>query len=102
MKAEGIYPPQARVEQGFLEESFFQFFKFFQIVISPADGARCPMYPSCSQYAVQAVRGHGLLKGSLLISDRLLRCGRGEKYPTIVHQGRLHYHDPLENNVIWD
>ena len=34
----------------------------------------CKYYPSCSQYAIDALRAHGLFKGSLLSAWRLLRC----------------------------
>ena len=88
-------------DQGFLKECFLQAGKFFQVFISPADGDRCPMYPSCSAYAMEAVRTHWVLKGAILTSDRLLRCGREKDYPLILHQQQFHYLDPLKNNVIW-
>jgi hypothetical protein len=34
----------------------------------------CKFHPSCSQYAILALRRHGLLKGSALAASRLLRC----------------------------
>ena len=34
----------------------------------------CKYYPSCSQYALDALRKHGLVKGSLMSAWRLLRC----------------------------
>ncbi len=34
----------------------------------------CKYHPSCSQYALDALRAHGLLKGSLLAGWRVLRC----------------------------
>jgi putative membrane protein insertion efficiency factor len=34
----------------------------------------CKYYPSCSQYAVDALRKHGVIKGSLLAAWRILRC----------------------------
>ena len=34
----------------------------------------CKYHPSCSEYAVQALRRHGLVRGSLLAGWRLLRC----------------------------
>ena len=34
----------------------------------------CKYHPSCSEYAIQALRKHGLLKGSALAGWRLLRC----------------------------
>ncbi|MEZ5654804.1 MAG: membrane protein insertion efficiency factor YidD [Sphingobium sp.] len=34
----------------------------------------CRYYPSCSHYAIQAIRKHGAIKGSWLAIKRLLRC----------------------------
>ena len=48
--------------------------KLYQRVISPALPARCKYHPSCSQYAVQAVRRYGVLRGLVLAAWRLLRC----------------------------
>ena len=42
--------------------------------ISPALPARCRFYPSCSAYALEAVRTHGAIKGLGLATWRLLRC----------------------------
>jgi uncharacterized protein len=48
--------------------------KVYQYTISPLLGPRCKYYPSCSNYAVEALRVHGALKGSGLAAWRLLRC----------------------------
>jgi putative membrane protein insertion efficiency factor len=48
--------------------------RFYQKFISPAIPARCRYYPSCSAYAVEAVRVHGVGRGLLLAGWRLLRC----------------------------
>ncbi len=48
--------------------------KLYQLLISPALGSRCKYYPSCSQYAVQAIRRFGILRGLILAGWRLLRC----------------------------
>ena len=46
----------------------------YQRVISPALPARCKYYPTCSQYAVQAIQRYGILRGLVLAVWRLLRC----------------------------
>ncbi len=46
----------------------------YQRVISPALGPRCRYYPSCSQYAVQAIREFGILRGLVLGCWRVMRC----------------------------
>ena len=46
----------------------------YQLAISPLLGARCRFYPSCSQYALEAVESHGSLRGGWLAIRRLARC----------------------------
>lgn len=48
--------------------------RFYQRLISPGLPARCKYYPSCSEYAVQAVGRYGILRGVVLAAWRLLRC----------------------------
>lgn len=77
--------------------------KFYQKIISRADGDRCPMYPSCSHYASNAFKQHGVLKGWILTCDRLLRCGHDEvrKAPKVQINGRLYTYDPVKVNTRW-
>ena len=46
----------------------------YQALISPLYGQVCRYYPSCSAYALDAVRDHGSLRGSWLAVRRLARC----------------------------
>jgi len=48
--------------------------RVYQLVVSPLLGPRCRFYPSCSSYAIQAVRRHGPVRGAGLAAWRLLRC----------------------------
>jgi uncharacterized protein len=48
--------------------------RLYQRAISPALPSRCRYHPSCSEYAVQAVRRYGVLRGVVLAGWRLLRC----------------------------
>jgi len=48
--------------------------RFYQHAISPGLPRRCKYHPSCSEYAVQAVRRYGILRGVVLAAWRLLRC----------------------------
>lgn len=48
--------------------------RFYQYAISPLMASHCRHYPTCSQYAVEAITHHGALKGLFLASRRLLRC----------------------------
>ncbi len=46
----------------------------YQRVFSPALGERCKYYPSCSEYAAQAIGQFGIIRGLVLAGWRLLRC----------------------------
>jgi hypothetical protein len=46
----------------------------YQRVVSPLLGPRCRFYPSCSQYAKDAVLKHGVLRGAGLAARRVVRC----------------------------
>lgn len=48
--------------------------RLYQRAISPAIPRRCKYHPSCSEYAVGAIRHHGVLRGVLLAIWRILRC----------------------------
>jgi len=47
---------------------------FFHVAVSPWLGPACRFEPSCSRYAAEALRTHGLLRGSWLTARRLGRC----------------------------
>jgi putative membrane protein insertion efficiency factor len=46
----------------------------YQRLVSPLLGSRCRYYPSCSDYAAQAIERFGILRGLVLAGWRLLRC----------------------------
>ena len=46
----------------------------YQLAISPLLGQRCRFYPSCSQYALEAVERYGSVRGGALALRRLARC----------------------------
>lgn len=48
--------------------------RLYQRFVSPALPRRCRYYPTCSQYAVDAVRRFGALRGIVLAAWRLVRC----------------------------
>jgi putative membrane protein insertion efficiency factor len=48
--------------------------RLYQQFLSPLLGQNCRFHPSCSQYAIEALREHGLLRGSALAAWRILRC----------------------------
>ncbi|RJP74622.1 MAG: membrane protein insertion efficiency factor YidD [Candidatus Abyssobacteria bacterium SURF_17] len=48
--------------------------KVYKVALSPLLPPACRFYPTCSEYAVQAIEKHGALKGSFLAAQRILRC----------------------------
>ena len=48
--------------------------RFYQRRISPLFPPKCRYYPTCSQYALEAIEVHGVFKGMLLAIGRLMRC----------------------------
>ncbi|MCR5822132.1 MAG: membrane protein insertion efficiency factor YidD [Bacteroidales bacterium] len=48
--------------------------RFYQLCISPHTPPACRYTPTCSQYAIEAIRKHGPLKGGWLTFKRLMRC----------------------------
>jgi putative membrane protein insertion efficiency factor len=49
--------------------------ELYRNMISPLRPPSCRFTPTCSQYAVDALREHGLIRGSWLAMVRLLKCG---------------------------
>ena len=71
--------------------------RFYQIAISPLLGPRCRYYPTCSQYALEAVAKHGAMQGTWFAVRRLARChpwGGFGYDPVPLPQGRYVYMAP--------
>lgn len=96
--------PTAQTQQHKPDKSPLQLtVKLFQKHISPVDGPRCPMYPTCSAYALQALHKHGPLLGTFQTVDRLFREGDSdhEHGQPIAKWGHVRFYDPLEQNDFW-
>lgn len=78
-------------------------FGFYERFISPVDGDRCPMHPTCSAYAREAVQRHGLFVGWVMACDRIVRCGRDETRisPNIIKDKSRVTLDPVSANDFW-
>ena len=59
--------------------AFILFVRAYQAMLSPLIPASCRFIPTCSSYAIEALRRHGVLRGMGLTVRRLLRCRPG--YP---------------------
>lgn len=58
----------------FLGELLILPVRFYRMAISPLTPPSCRFTPTCSQYAIEAIRKHGPFKGLYLAVRRLLRC----------------------------
>ena len=65
--------------------------RLYQRVLSPIMPARCKYHPTCSEYAVQAIRMHGVMRGLVLAGWRILRCNP-------LSNGGI---DPVENQRLF-
>lgn len=50
------------------------FIRCYQYLVSPCFASCCRFYPSCSQYALIAIKTHGVIKGLWLACCRIFRC----------------------------
>lgn len=48
--------------------------RFYRLVISPMIASNCRYVPTCSSYAIEALRKHGAIKGTWLAARRVSRC----------------------------
>lgn len=69
--------PSHRVASAFLSfprHLLVALVRFYQLVHLPFFRGSCRFYPTCSQYGIEALQTHGLLKGFYLAVFRVLRC----------------------------
>lgn len=57
-----------------MRKFFLVLIGFYRLVISPMLGNHCRYYPTCSEYAQQAIQIHGAGKGLWLAIKRISRC----------------------------
>jgi len=74
-------------------------YSFYKQYISPVDGDRCTMYPSCSAYSKEAFIKYGFFKGFIVTCDRLTRCGNDlHLYSHCEKEGKVYAIDPIGKN----
>jgi Putative membrane protein insertion efficiency factor len=99
-------------QKSYMNEMMIFYIKGYQRMISPVDGDRCKMYPTCSAYSYKVYQQYGLLLGSLLTFDRLTHEMDEYKFTRIIDDQHdpdwlkkkyrnLIIFDPPENNVFW-
>ena len=58
----------------FFQTLFVALIRAYQVIVSPILPRSCRFHPTCSEYALEAIRMHGPLRGILLGIRRLMRC----------------------------
>lgn len=87
-----------------MKKIFIGFIRGYQKFISPLFPPSCRYYPTCSNYAVQAIQKHGAIKGGVMGMARILRChpfikGGYDPVPDAfsIHRNREHQHSHSEH-----
>jgi len=57
-----------------IQKLILAFIVFYQRFVSPLTAPACRFYPSCSEYALQAIKRYGLGRGLWLSLRRILKC----------------------------
>jgi len=57
-----------------MKKLFIWLILFYRRYLSPMKSTKCPYFPSCSQYGLEAIERYGAWKGGLLCIWRILRC----------------------------
>jgi hypothetical protein len=72
----------------------------YRATVSRVDGDRCPSYPSCSAYALEAVQRHGPLLGLTLTAGRLVAEADEAAFAPRIHiGGRWKVYAPVEDDL---
>ena len=73
---------------------FVLLIRFYQVAISPILPSACRYTPTCSQYTVEALQKHGLIKGGWLGLKRIVSCNPwgGKGYDPVPDKACNHNH----------
>lgn len=81
---------------------FLGLLAFYRTVVSPVNGSNSDLAPVPSLYAVQAIKAHGVLLGSVLTTERLIHESSViPTAPRFREDGREFFYDPLAWNTYW-
>ena len=69
-----VLKKQACLKMKIIDKAVIRLILFYRKYISPLKKPCCRFYPTCSQYAISAVKKYGAFKGGFLAVKRILRC----------------------------
>lgn len=73
--------------------------RLYQLTLSGKTGSKCCFYPSCSRYGFFAVKKFGTLKGSLMATERVMRCNPFAYGYDIDGDSGLFYNPPEQDDM---
>ena len=72
----------------------------YRATVSRVDGDRCPSYPTCSAYALEAIERHGPFLGAVLTAGRLVSESDEAAFsPRVFVGGAWKVYSPVENDL---
>ncbi len=76
--------------------------EIFSKYISPVDGDRCQMHPTCAAYSLQVIKKHGFFIGLMMTAGRIIHENNETDYaPLIKVRNKYRFYDPVSNNDFW-
>ena len=90
-----VYEETAKGGGGFeMKRLLIKLVKFYQLSISPLKAPCCKYYPTCSNYAIEAIERFGAFKGFFMAIYRILRCNPFSKggYDPVPEKKEKHKH----------
>jgi len=81
---------------------FVGLINLYQRVFSAQEGsATCQYRPSCSHYGAMAIKKYGVIQGTFMTGDRLLRCNQWAQGNYPLWRDNYHLYDPIEEHDLW-
>ena len=94
--------PSSLPLDGYAQATCHQLIDFYRRFLRPFSSSRCPLYPSCSQYSLEAINKHGAARGIILTADRLLHeGGLMSRAATVNTPTGPRIPDPVSANDFW-
>lgn len=98
---------QAQNNENEIQTAFSGLFLIYKTFVSSQDLTVCTFTPSCSEYGILAIKGHGMVKGGLMTIDRLTRCNGlsptnyefDKKLMLLKDDPNAHYHVPIVSAI---
>ncbi len=87
---------------GYLGDTANRMLDFYSTVLNPVISTGCPCFPSCSDYARDAIIRFGFIPGTILALERLMHEPGEIEHGRVIRTDRgLRIHDPLSANTDW-